>query len=187
MKKLKLPSHTKTKKQYYHMKSIVGGSPPRKSRRISGEHPQITIEIGSSTQTNPVTEAKLQEAITKIEYDIPKVVSLPVPPSRHAFLVHVQDDKIMISDWGGHDNLYRGVKRIKNKKNSDYESNWEQYSEFMHLLEVKFNLPIDYYPIDTKLARLAKKYHESRPSAREPDGSGGCSEYIYRWMNKHMP
>ena len=188
-KKLKFPSHTKTRKQHTmkSMKSIVGGSPPRKSRRISGEHPQITIEIGSSTQTTPVTDVKLRNAVKKIKHDIPQIVSLPVPPSRHAFLVHVQDDKIMISDWGGMDNLYRGVVKIKGKKNRDYESKWEQYSEIMHLLEQKFKLPIEYYPIDIELSELADEFHKSRPTAKEPDGSGGCSEYIYKWMDKHFP
>lgn len=188
MKKLKFPSHTKTKKQYYHMKSMkTGGSPPRKSRRIHGEQPRITIEIGSSTQTTQVTDMELRNAVKKIKYDIPQVVSLPVPPSRHAFIVHVQDDKIMISDWGGHDNQYRGVAKIKGKKNRDYESNWEQYSEFMHLLEEKFKLLIEYYPIDESLAEEAMIHHRSHKNTKETDGSGGCSYYIYKWMDKHYP
>jgi len=172
------------------MKTILGGSPQtRISRRVRGEHPQITIEIGSSTQTTPVTGAELHNAVKKIKYHIPQVVSLPVPPSRHAFIVHVQreNNRIMISDWGGHDNQYRGVEKIKGKKNRDYESNWEQYSEFMHLLETKFKLPIEYYPIDESLAEEAMRHHRSHKNTKETDGSGGCSYYIYKWMDIHYP
>jgi hypothetical protein len=93
----------------------------------------------------------------------------------------------MISDWGGHDNQYRGVAKIKGKKNRNYESNWEQYSEFMHLLEQKFKLPIEYYPIDDSLAEEAMNHHISHKNAKETDGSGGCSYYIYKWMDEHYP
>jgi hypothetical protein len=56
----------------------------------------------------------------------------------------------------------------------------------MHLLKEKYKLPIEYYPIDTVLAKEAMQHHKSHKNTKESEGSGGCSYYIYKWVEKHL-
>ena len=150
----------------------------RKSNRIRGNAPIQIIDIGDNTI--PVTDTVLQQIVTdNVKDNIPQIVSLPVPPSRHAFLVHVKttEGKIMISDWGGKSNKTRGRKF----------KNWRQYSAFMKLLEKKYQLPIEYYDVDCEIKERAEEHHTSYKNIKEKQGSGGCSYYIFEWLDKYYP
>ena len=178
--------HNKTMKQ----KTIIGSSPnkmevaqkKRQSRRLQGNKPVEIIEIGDGNI--PVTDLALQGIIkNKIKIDVPQIVSLPIPPARHAFLVHInkKEKKIMISDWGGKSNKTRGITVGKRKA----LENWRQYSNFMILLEEKYKLPIEYYEVDKELKKEAEEHHSAYKNKKEQEGSGGCSYYIFKWYEKH--
>jgi hypothetical protein len=160
-------SNNKTKKLIY-----IAGNGTRKSSRISGKKNISIKELGNSNRA--VTENEIKRFVkNEIIENVPIIVSLPVPPERHSFLVHVKkdDNKIMISDWGGKNNKHRG---------DEYDS-WKNYSNFMKMLEEKYDLPVKYYNIDAELKKKAIIHHERH------NDSGGCSEYIFKWAKKHYP
>lgn len=96
----------------------------------------------------------------------PQLVTLPVPPDRHVFLVDVKSDIIMIGDWNGSENVKKkGV--------------WKTYSNFMKTLQTYFALPIQFYEIDLSL----KKKAEQKADIAQ---GGGCSEYIFHWLKKNQ-
>uniref|UniRef100_A0A6C0HUB4 Uncharacterized protein n=1 Tax=viral metagenome TaxID=1070528 RepID=A0A6C0HUB4_9ZZZZ len=209
-KKLKIQSHSKTKKQHDNMKSTIGGSPRntrkrsmstpydpddeytppksrRTSRRISGEHLQTTVEIG--TGNSFITKDIIQTAVNKLNPGVPTIVSLPLPPERHAFLVYIDENEksIKFADWG-----IRGLdptqpKKRRNEKQPAFNKKmnvWKRmrnFYEFIELLTTKFPYEITYYPVDEVLFEAAEKKHDTH------HGSGGCSEYIYEWIDKHFP
>lgn len=105
----------------------------------------------------------------------PQIVSIPVPPYRHAFLVDVQPKQIMISDWGGEENKTLGIIGSK-----DYQAGWEQYSDLLIKLEKKYKRPIKYYHVDQELYKIAEDHNEKF-------SGGGCSYYIYAWVQKYYP
>ena len=121
-------------------------------------------------------EKQLISLVNIIVYG-PQIVSLPVPPYRHAFLVDVQQRKkrIMVSDWGGPENKTAGIKGSDN-----YESGWEQYSDLMIKLEQKYGWPIEYYPVD-------KELYEKSMEHNTMCSGGGCSHYIYAWKKVYYP
>jgi len=94
----------------------------------------------------------------------PQIISLAVPPYRHAFLVDIQSCKILISDWNGP------------KKDSD--SNWEEYYTFLQLLHAIYNKPVEFYNVDKEIFDDAM-YKQSIFSG------GGCAHYIYEWTKKY--
>jgi len=64
-----------------------------------------TVSLGliPSGYTSNIKAVSYEELINFVNNSInygPQIVSLPVPPERHAFLVDIQNDRIMISDWG---------------------------------------------------------------------------------------
>jgi hypothetical protein len=112
--------------------------------------------------------------------DGPQIVSLPVPPMRHAFLVDVQpnNQRIMISDWGGEENKTAGLAKIGKIKNKNYSPGWEQYSNLMVELERKYGWPIEYYPVDEEIFNNSYEHNEMCKG-------GGCSHYVYAWAEKY--
>jgi len=142
-----------------------------------------TIELGKITpgytsNISMVSEEELNEFVkTKINYG-PQVVSIPVPPCRHAFLVDIQKNKIMISDWNGEETKKIGMEYMGNKKNKYYDKRWKQYSDLMIKLEHKYNLPIEYYEVDNELYKISNDHNTLY-------NGGGCSKYIYAWIEKH--
>lgn len=110
----------------------------------------------------------------KIEYG-PQIVSIPVLPYRHAFLIDVQNDKIMVSDWGGEEN-----RKLYNIDKKNYYG-WKQYSDLMDMLEEKYKPRlIEYYHVDEEIQKKSGKHNIVC------DG-GGCSHYIYEWTKKYYP
>jgi len=129
----------------------------------------------TSTSIKITKESELINFVNE-EIDLgPQIVSIPVPPYRHAFLVDVQPKRIMISDWGGEQNKTLGIVGSK-----DYEPGWEQYSDLMIKLEEKYKRPIEYYPVDQELYTCAFNHNEI-------NNGGGCSNYIYAWVQKYYP
>ena len=154
-------------------KSKSPASSVRSSSRLSRIPlmPQLKFNKGN----NPASPTELQAVVNKIK-EGPQIVADIVithkdrPNEQHAFLVdvHSSEGKIMISDWGGKNNRTRGGK------------DWTQYSTFMTSLEEKFGLPIEYYPVDQVLYNKALAHHGRCRN------SGGCSNYVYAWVNKHV-
>jgi len=96
----------------------------------------------------------------------PQIISLAVPPYRHAFLIDIQSHKILVSDWNGED--------------KDSHSNWQEYDAFLNLLHQIYNKPIEYYNVDQQLWEDAM-YKQSIFKG------GGCAHYIYEWTKKYYP
>jgi hypothetical protein len=111
---------------------------------------------GYISNIKPVSDRELQEFVENEIKDGPQIVSIPMPPYRHVFLVDVQLDKIMISDW-------KGIKSVEN-----------QYFCLIKLLEQKYYRKIEYYPVDKKLYADAKIHNDN-------SGGGGCAYYIFSW------
>ena len=135
------------------------------------------IPMKYTTNIKSVSDEQLNDFVYNDIQMGPQVVSIPIPPQRHAFLIDVQKDKIMVSDWGGEKNKTLGIYILDGKKNKNYDINWKQYSELMLLLEEKYGLPLEYYPVDKELYKIS--YEHSKVC----DG-GGCSDYIYRWIKQ---
>lgn len=133
----------------------------------------------TSTSNRFLGQQELDRFVDEISYG-PQIISIPIPPQRHAFLIDIQKNKIMVSDWGGADNHYRGSKKINGKKNKNYDENWKQYYELFMKLEKKYKLPIEFYPVDLDI------YANAYISYVECNG-GGCSKYIYEWKEKYYP
>ena len=129
----------------------------------------------TSTSNKIIKESELIKFINEQITFGPQIVSIPVPPYRHAFLVDVQPTKIMISDWGGEQNKTLGIIGSEH-----YQPGWEQYSDLMIKLEEKYKRPIEYYPVDEELYKCAFNHNEI-------NNGGGCSNYIYDWVQKYYP
>lgn len=85
-------------------RSITESTPPMKRQRNVIMH---QVDIGGQS-LGFVTDKILQDIVNddrNFPTDTPTIVSLPIPPSRHAFMVHIQPEhkKIMIADWGTRD------------------------------------------------------------------------------------
>jgi len=145
-----------------------------------------TVSLGN-IPPGPVSNIKIaseKKLIDFVNAEInpgPQIVSIPVPPQRHAFLVDVQPKKIMVSDWGGEENKTVGLEYISGRKNKKYEPPYKQYSDLMIKLEEKYTRPIEYYAVDQELYAVADKFSECN------NGNGGCSNYIYAWVKKYYP
>lgn len=150
----------------------------KKRKRII---PQINLgKIPSSYISNIkfVPNTELSNFVNTCVNDGPQIVSLPVPPYRHAFFVDIDSKKrkIMISDWNGSDSIILGLKTLKNgEKNKKYDKSWSQYSDFMVLLEEKYGFEIEVYPVNKEIFSAAKKHNTTM-------GGGGCSYYIFAWI-----
>lgn len=146
--------------------------------------PQVSlgkIPGGYKSNLSLVSKDKLRDFVyNEIQYG-PQIVSLQIPPERHAFLVDIiENTKIMISDWSGSENETAGLKKINGKKNTEYKPEWSQYSEFMQLLQEKYSLPLSFYPIDEELQTVSMQKSNAV-------GGGGCSDYIFKWANQYYP
>lgn len=134
-----------------------------------------TVSLGSTNKNSFISPIKLvneTELYNFVYQDIkygPQIVSLPVPPFRHAFLVNILPNKIMVSDWNGDDLIGR-------KKEEDVD--FTQYTNFMELLEEKYQgKPIKFYKVNDDIVKIANEKNSEF-------GGGGCSEYIYRWVEE---
>lgn len=148
--------------------------------------PIETVSLGkipasyTSDTNKPVSDADLDKFVRNEIKKGPQIVSIPIYPQRHAFLVDIQSDKIMVSDWGGAKNKIRGIPMINGKRNNIYDKNWKQYSELFLKLESIHGLPVVFYDVDPEIYKIAND------SYIKCDG-GGCSHYIYAWVKKHYP
>jgi hypothetical protein len=85
-------------------RSVTESTPPIKRQRNVIMH---QVDIGGQS-LGFVTDKILQDIVNddrNFPIDTPTIVSLPIPPARHAFMVHIlpKYKKIMISDWGTRD------------------------------------------------------------------------------------
>ena len=100
----------------------------------------------------------------------PQIVSLPVPPERHVFLIDVQPDVIRVCDWNGA--YYRSTGLPSSKR---FQEKWKQYSELLSSLQTRFHVPVQYYPVDKDLRKEAERHNAIA-------GGGGCSYYLFAWI-----
>ena len=177
MKKLKLKTHKRKNKFNKSSKKMMKGSSNSIRSTRSNRKPMIdTLEINGQSNTAVRKEYLINFINNNISLDEPVIVSLPVPPERHAFLVHIKSDtnEILISDWGGEEN--------KNRDKNNPNHPWSNYCNFLRLLKKKYSeYNIVYYPVDEEIEKEADEHHKCNSS------SGGCSYYIYKWVEKHYP
>jgi hypothetical protein len=143
----------------------------RTSSRRSKLIPQLSLgKVGCGYNSGKdATPAQFRAFVQEFTFG-PHVVSVPVPPQRHAFLVDIQHDAIYVSDWGGKDNKDR---------DTDFPE-WHQYCQLLRDLQLKFGLPVIYYDIDPLLEI------EADIQNNDCEG-GGCAFYIYKWLQKYYP
>lgn len=145
-----------------------------------------TVSLGkipasyTSDTNKPVSDEDLDNFVRNEIKPGPQIVSIPIYPQRHAFLVDIQKDKIMASDWGGAKNKIRGIPMINGKKNKIYDKDWKQYSELFLKLESIHGLPVVFYDVDPEIYKIANDSYIKC-------NGGGCSHYIYAWVKKHYP
>ncbi len=135
--------------------------------------PQLNLGKIPSKFKSSIKFASDKELSKFVNHDIqngPQIVSIPVPPYRHAFLVDVQKDKIMVADWRGDRYITRGI-----KGDANYDPNWKQYSELMKLLIEKYHRRLTTYPVDKTLFEVSMRHHLAM-------GGGGCSFYLFAWL-----
>jgi hypothetical protein len=158
-----------------------GGDPPRKSMRNQSDVLHIEAHaLGGETTRIDMPDKKILEFINYyIKPNVPVIVSVPIRPERHAFLVLVleKEQKIMVADWG--------VRDIKELKDDD---NWVVYVKFVKkLLEKYTDYKLEFFPVDDELYKEADAHHKKNNIDSEDEGGfGGCSYYIYKWKDKHM-
>jgi len=100
--------------------------------------------------------------------DGPQIVNFAVGNYNHAILVDVvhKDNKVLIADW-------KGDPRLSFQENSSYRN----YFELLAALKKKYNCIVEYYPVDLYLKNIADIKNAEKRNA------GGCSEYLYNWIN----
>jgi hypothetical protein len=153
----------------------------RKSKRRSGKEIMSQLFLGKGYRN--VNFATISKFVSdEIVENKPLIVDLPTYPERHTILIHVMLDqqKIMVSDWGGLENETRGE-----RGNKGFDERFIAYSQFMKLLSKKYELPIEFYPEDDELYNEALKHHKSFKN--KSGGHGGCSFYIFKWVCKYYP
>ena len=151
-----------------------------KERRQSARFtPGILVEtfgLGDERTRTNIPDTTIQQFVNKnILVDKPAVISLPVSPQRHAFLILVSSkhNKIMISDW-----YVRKDGGIIGHKNDE---EWKSYNSFMEFLKKTYpTYTAELFPIDKKIKTAAIKHHKDNKN------SLGCSFYIYKWINQHQ-
>ena len=130
---------------------------------------KVSSSYKSNIYSKPISKEEFDIFIEELQ-EGPQIVTMPVPPYRHAFLIDVdtKEDKIKISDWNG---------CITN----DVSSEWILYSKLINTLKKKYkHFDTEYYEIDADIYLKAKMKHS------ECNG-GGCSYYIYEWIKKYYP
>lgn len=164
----------KTKSELYTRKFKKGVKMQNKIRKRKEIMPtRVLGKIPSSGYVSNITFASEKELSDFVENEItfgPQIVSIPVPPHRHAFLIDIQPNKkkIMIADWNGKVDF------------ENEEKEWFQYKDLLQKIKNKFTFPIEYYPIH-------KKIHENAKQHNEKCEGGGCSFYIYEWVKLKYP
>jgi len=148
----------------------------RRSSRFTGEDLVETFALGDVSTRNDITDDTIEEFIqTYIKVDKPVVISLPVSPQRHAFLVYVKpkpSNKIMIADWY--------LREYKKKVGYQNGKAWKTYNRFMELLRESYpDYTMDFFPIDDKIKEAALIHDKNN------NGTLGCSFYIYEWIEQH--
>ena len=123
----------------------------------------------SSSANRLVPDDVIQKFVDELVETGPQIISLPVPPQRHAILVDVRDDKIMVCDWNGR----KALGWFK-----DYPE-WTTYHTLLTKIQDKYpNRDLRYFPID-------KSLYQDMCEHAELSKSGGCSNYVYKWFEKH--
>lgn len=178
----------------------VRPSPKTNLCYVSHRRPRGTIPAGEIFQVSfigrnlrELTDQELDNLVAKIEegrlYLINDFVistnkldedGLEFPKDRHAFMVEVQADKIMMVDW-----------QDRNKDDYTKLRHWDNFFRFIEKLETKFGKPVVFRDVDMELQEKAVECHESRgkydSETGERSGEGGCSDYIYRFIDKYYP
>lgn len=148
----------------------------RRSSRFTDEDLVETFALGDESTRNDIPDDTIKQFIqTYIKVDKPVVISLPVSPQRHAFLVYVKtidENKIMIADWY--------LRKYQKKVGYQKDEAWKTYNRFMELLQETYpNYIMEFFPIDKYIKKDAKIYHKKNKN------SLGCSFYIYEWIKQH--
>lgn len=164
-------SSTEPQKRKIRMETKVLGKVPA--------GPTSNIKLSTPKELDNYVDTQITEG--------PQICTIPAPPYRHAFLVDVQPDKIMISDWGGEavrDITHRMMSQPDDEMSSQstyYNETYKTYADFLEKLQEKYERPIEFYPVDEEMNTCSRAVHKER------GGTGGCSDYIYKWAKKYYP
>ena len=181
-----LTRNNKSRKNKQPILMRKGGEPRRSTRRQDKLDIATYPLAGESTRINMQDKDILDFINNSIKPNTPVMITLPVYPERHAFIVLVLENKkkIMVADWGERD-----IDQIQEEvlKNPDWKG-WVIYAKFMKLLKNKYHgYKLEFFPVDKELYKEASAHHNKYlgKGDEKEEGSGGCSYYIYEWKSKH--
>lgn len=177
LKRLKSKSRKMLTRNKTLKNSKRGGEPRRKSQRLDTNLLHIeTQPLGGESPRMDLSDQTIQDFINYyIKPDVPVIISVPVTPERHAFLILVSNKtgKIMVADWGERD-----IDEMATSKRKVYKK-FVVYVKFMKMLMKKYpDYELEFFPVDDELYREADAHHNIK-------NFGGCSYYIYKWVKKY--
>ena len=114
-----------------------------------------------------VTHEKIIDFVQKNITEGPQVINFAVGIYNHAVLVDVKPDNIYISDWKK-DDFRKDLSNL----------NYTNYFQIIDELEKKFKpRKVLYYSVDPYIKKISEEKNMRKGNA------GGCSEYLYDWIN----
>ena len=167
--------HTNRKriKKHKSRRKHKGGmpSPMRTRRQYLMDSIQLNEEHLASGFTGHkyASEQVLNDFVRNKIHESAQYVHVTVGEQRHAIIVNIDRTlgKIMICDWYGDATLQTN------------DTNWQEYQNLMRKLQERFQLEIDFYPIDEEIKA------EADECAVRNRGHGGCVDYVHRWFDAH--
>jgi len=178
-------------------RKIIGAGPSEKDEHSETDTKKskkgIMVKVRSLGNSEPASDSYGKRKFTKEQIstfvshleDGIQIVSLPTPPQSHSIVVNIVDTatgkKVMIADWGGEKNRYLGKDTFAKtgKRKTIGKPQWQIYSMLIDALEEQRG-SVEYYPVDDEIYAEAAEKHETC------SGQGGCSHYMFEWIDKHL-
>jgi hypothetical protein len=152
--------------------------------RQRGVNPIVTLNMAE--RKIMVSREKIKEFVNTLPQGTPLIINIPMPEEKndiaeyHAILVYIRDHDVLVSDWGGD-------RRTESHKQYFDSKKWRNYKVLLEVIESELEKHVKFVEIDEDLEKEAMDVHTSRKRACAPGGEGGCSYYIFKWTEKHLP
>ena len=161
-------------------------STKKTTARQRGVNPIVTLNMAEHKIM--MSREKIKAFVNTLPQGTPLIINIPMPEDKendeiaeyHAILVYIRDHDALVSDWGGD-------RRTKPHKYYFDSKKWKNYKVLLEVIESELEKRVKFVEKDEDLAKEAMAVHTSRKRACAPDGEGGCSYYIFKWTEKHLP
>jgi hypothetical protein len=154
--------------------------------RQRGVNPIVTLNLAEHKIM--VSREKIKAFVNTLPQGTPLIINIPMPEDKkkhdiaeyHAILVYIRDHDVLVSDWGGD-------RRTESHKQYFDSKKWRNYKVLLEVIESELEKHVKFVEKDEDLDKEAMAVHTSRKRACAPGGEGGCSYYIFKWTEKHLP